>query len=58
MSTIADRFGVPLAALIEANRETIPNPDLLQIDQEVIIPLAAPTTLPGVTPSPSPSPSP
>lgn len=57
MSTIADRFGVPLAALIEANRETIPNPDLLQIDQEVIIPLAAPTTLPGVTPSPSPSPS-
>jgi hypothetical protein len=55
MSTIADRFGVPLAALIEANRETIPNPDLLQIDQEVIIPLAAPTTLPGVTPSPSPS---
>jgi hypothetical protein len=56
MSTIADRFGVPLAALIEANRETIPNPDLLQIDQEVIIPLAAPTTLPGVTPSPSPSP--
>jgi len=58
MSTIADRFGVPLAALIEANRETVPNPDLLQIDQEIIIPLAAPTTLPGVTPSPSPTPSP
>jgi hypothetical protein len=58
MSTIADRFGVPLAALIEANRETVPDPDLLQIDQEIIIPLAAPTTLPGVTPSPSPSPVP
>jgi hypothetical protein len=58
MSTIADRFGVPLAALIEANRETVPNPDVLQIDQEIIIPLAAPTTLPGVTPSPSPSPVP
>jgi hypothetical protein len=56
MSTIADRFGVPLAALIEANRETVPNPDLLQIDQEIIIPLAAPTTLPGATPSPSPVP--
>ena len=58
MSTIAARFGVPLAALIEANRETVPNPDVLQIDQEIIIPLAAPTTLPGVTPSPSPTPSP
>jgi hypothetical protein len=56
MSTIASRFGVPLEVLIDANRGTIPNPDLLQIDQEVIIPLAAPTTLPGVTPSPSPSP--
>jgi hypothetical protein len=57
MSKIADRFGVPLAALIEANRDNIPNPDVLQIDQEVIIPVAAPTTLPGVTPSPSPTPS-
>ena len=55
MSRIADRFGVPLAALIEANRETIPNPDLLQIGQEVIIPVAAPTTLPGVSPSPTPA---
>ena len=57
MSKIADRFGVPLSALIEANRETVPNPDLLQIGQEVIIPVAAPTTLPGVSPSPSPTPA-
>ncbi|TAJ98965.1 MAG: LysM peptidoglycan-binding domain-containing protein [Chloroflexota bacterium] len=57
MSTIADRFGVPLAALIEANRDAIPNPDLLQIGQEVIIPVAAPTTLPGVSPTPEPSPA-
>jgi hypothetical protein len=56
MSKIADRFGVTLAALKEANRETIPNPDVLQIDQEVIIPVAAPTTLPGVSPSPTPAP--
>jgi hypothetical protein len=54
MSKIADRFGVPLAALVDANRENIPNADLLQIGQEIIIPLAAPTTLPGVSPSPTP----
>ncbi|MEW5991010.1 MAG: LysM peptidoglycan-binding domain-containing protein [Chloroflexota bacterium] len=55
MTIIADRFGVPLAALIEANRETIPNPDILQIGQQVVIPAAAPTTLPGVTPTPTPA---
>jgi hypothetical protein len=55
MSKIADRFGVPLAALVEANRENIPNADLLQIGQEIIIPLAAPTTLPWVSPSPTPT---
>ncbi|HEX5590228.1 MAG TPA: LysM peptidoglycan-binding domain-containing protein [Candidatus Limnocylindrales bacterium] len=52
MSRIADRFGVPLQALIDANSETIPNPDLLEIGQEVIIPAVAPTTLPGATPAP------
>lgn len=57
MTIIADRFGVPLAALIEANRVNIPNPDVLQIGQEVIIPVAAPTTLPGVTPTPTPTPA-
>jgi hypothetical protein len=55
MSKIADRFGVPLPALVEANRENIPNADLLQIGQQVIIPVAAPTTLPGVSPSPTPT---
>jgi len=55
MSKIANRFGVPLQALIDANKATIPNPDSLQIDQEVIIPASTPTSLPGVEPSPSPS---
>lgn len=54
MSRIANRFGVPLQTLIDANRETIPNPDVLQIGQEVLIPSVAPTSLPdaGVSPSP------
>jgi len=54
MSKIANRFGVPLQALIDANKATIPNPDALQIDQEVIIPTTTPTSLPGAEPSASP----
>ena len=46
MSRIANRFGVPLEVLIDANSVTIPNPDLLEIGQEVIIPGTAPTSLP------------
>lgn len=54
MSRIANQFGVPLQTLIDANREAIPNPDTLQIGQEVIIPVTAPTSVPdaGVSPSP------
>ena len=48
MSRIASRFGVPLDVLIAANRETIPNPDRLDIGDEVIIPA------PGTGSSPSP----
>jgi LysM domain len=46
MQRIADRFGITLAALIDANRDAIPNPDLIKIGQQVIIPVAPPTTLP------------
>jgi LysM repeat protein len=56
MSRIANRFGVPLQALIDANKETIPNPDLLEIGQEVIIPATAPTSLPDAGASPSAAP--
>jgi len=56
MSRIANRFGVPLQALIEANMETIPNPDVLEIGQEVLIPSTTPTALPDAGGSPSPSP--
>ncbi|MCI0583237.1 MAG: LysM peptidoglycan-binding domain-containing protein [Chloroflexi bacterium] len=54
LQKIADRFGVTLAALLEANRDTITDPDVIDIGQEIIIPVAAPTTLPGVSPTPTP----
>ena len=59
MSKIASRFGVPLQALIDANKDTIPDPNKLQIGQQVIIPATAPTSLPdspSVTEVPSASP--
>jgi LysM repeat protein len=56
MSKIANRFGIPLQTLIDANKTTVPNPDRLDIGQEVIIPTTTPTALPGVEGSPSPSP--
>ncbi len=49
MSRIADRFSVPLADLIAANAETIPNPDQLQIGQTVIIPVPLPSELPAAS---------
>ncbi|MBI2763033.1 MAG: LysM peptidoglycan-binding domain-containing protein [Chloroflexi bacterium] len=60
MSRIANRFGVPLQVLIDANKVTIPNPDKLTIGQEVIIPSTAPTLVPdaGGTPMPDASTSP
>jgi nucleoid-associated protein YgaU len=54
MQSIADRFGVTLVALVDANRDTIQDPDFIDVGQELIIPLAAPTTLPGVSPTPTP----
>lgn len=54
MSRIAARFGVPLQALIDANKGTIPNPDALQIGDKVTIPAPAATTIPNAfTPAPS-----
>lgn len=58
MSKIANKFGIPLSLLIEANKETIPDPDALQIGDEVIIPSLPPTSIPGASPSSSGSPAP
>jgi LysM repeat protein len=54
MSRIAKRFGLPLQALIDANKATVPNPDKVKIGDTLIIPVTTPTTLPGVGPSASP----
>jgi hypothetical protein len=55
MSRIAGRFGVPLEELIAANSETVPNPDALQIGQELIIPVPLPTSLPAASEIPAAS---
>jgi LysM repeat protein len=52
MSTIASRFGVSLDDLIAANLATVPDPDKLDVGDELIIP--GPSTAP-VFPSDSPS---
>ncbi len=59
MSKIAARFGLPLQVLVDANAETIPDPDVLEIGQEVIIPNVSSTPVPdagGVTEAPSVAP--
>ena len=38
MAAIASRHGVTLAALIEANRATVPNPNLIHVGQVLTIP--------------------
>jgi LysM domain len=55
LSRIANKFHVPLADLIAANKDTIPNPDVLQVGQEVIIPIAQPTAIPGASAEPAAS---
>lgn len=49
MSKIASQFGVPLNDLIAANKDTIKNPNSLQIGQQVTIPAAIPSTIPAST---------
>lgn len=55
LSRIAGRFGITLQQLIDANKETIPNPDKLQIGDVLIIPVATPTELPAASEIPAAS---
>ena len=50
MSKIAKKFKVALDDLIAANADTVPNPDRLQIGDQVIIPGTQPTALPDASP--------
>ncbi|MBI2780982.1 MAG: LysM peptidoglycan-binding domain-containing protein [Chloroflexi bacterium] len=49
LSGIAGRYGIALADLIAANAETLPNPDKLQIGDQLIIPVPLATELPAAT---------
>jgi LysM repeat protein len=52
MSRIAGRFGIPLNELIAANTQTVPDPNKLQIGQQIIIPAknaVPPSEIPGAT---------
>jgi nucleoid-associated protein YgaU len=53
MSRIAGRFGITLDELIAANTETVPDPNKLQVGQEIIIPIPNPTELPAATEIPA-----
>ena len=55
MSKIAKKFGVPLADLVAANAATIPNPNRLQIGDQVIIPVPVPSELPAASEAPAAS---
>lgn len=57
LSSIADEFGVSLDDLIAANKATLPDPDKLDIGDELVIPLGGLEPSPSVVPEePSPSP--
>jgi LysM repeat protein len=53
MSRIAKKFHVALADLIAANAETIPDPNKLQIGDQVTIPVPQPSELPEESPASS-----
>jgi hypothetical protein len=54
LSRIAGRFGITLQQLIDANKETIPNPDKLQIGDVLNIPVPpAPSELPAASEIPA-----
>jgi LysM repeat protein len=57
LSKIAAQFGVSLDDLIAANAETIPDPDNIQVGDQLIIPTTPPDEIPNdASPSPAASP--
>ena len=55
LSKVAKRFGVTLAELLAANKDTITNPDKIVIGDEIIIPSKAPDVINDASPTAQPS---
>jgi LysM repeat protein len=47
LSKIAREFGLTLDQLLEANKDTIEDPDLIAVGDEIIIPIPPPDEVPG-----------
>lgn len=54
LTKIARKFGISLAALIDANKATHPNPNVLNVGDQLIIPTPAPSGLSAASPASSP----
>jgi hypothetical protein len=54
LTKIAKKFGISLADLIAANKATHPNPDVLNVGDQLIIPTTTPTSLPAASSSAAP----
>ncbi|MEO5704021.1 MAG: LysM domain-containing protein, partial [Candidatus Limnocylindrales bacterium] len=53
LSRIAGRYGITLADLISANAENLPDPDKLQIGDQLIIPVPLASELPAASEIPA-----
>ncbi len=58
LSRIATSFGLTVDELLAANKDTIENPNLISVGDEIIIPVPPPDEVDGGSPDPSSSPSP
>lgn len=56
LSGIAERYGIPVERIMEANG--IQDPSLIREGQELVIPLGTPTPVPTFTPTPGPTATP
>jgi nucleoid-associated protein YgaU len=53
LSRIARQFGVTVDQILEANKDTISNPNRISVGQVIVIPIPVTDEVPGAEPSPS-----
>jgi LysM repeat protein len=56
LSKIATKFDVTVDQLLEANKDTITNPDRISVGDEIIIPVPVPEEVPGASAEDEPPP--